>query len=247
MKRFLLRIGLAVLLGLSLFALLALAPVDERRGSGASQGIEWNEDEMQQIIRFRVIAASDRAADQALKLRVRDAVLEFLRPDLEKAQDEDAAAAVIEKALPQIRQVAEKTVREQGLSLPVRVSWGITDFPTKVYGPVIFPAGKYQALKIVIGEGDGKNWWCVLFPPLCYVDLTRAAADISKDSGEAVWDGDSVYLAGRGHLKRMAPVLKTRIGELIAGGRRTLLSWVWHRDGQAITGSVRTRSGDSLR
>ncbi len=232
MKRVLLRVGLVVLLGFSLFTLLALAPVEERGRNRSPQGIKWEEDERQEIIRFRVIAASDRASDQALKLKVRDAVLELLRPDLQKAPDEEAAAAVIKGSLPRIREVAERTVREEGLSSPVRVSWGITDFPMKAYGPVIFPAGKYQALKIVIGDGEGKNWWCVLFPPLCYVDLTRAASGISGDSRDPAWEGDSLYLAGKGRPEKGTPVFRSRIGEWIAGGRtRSLLSWVWHRGG----------------
>ncbi|MGB9792747.1 MAG: stage II sporulation protein R [Thermacetogeniaceae bacterium] len=224
MKRILLRIGVALVLGLSLFALLALAPVEGRRGSGSPQGVE------QGIIRFRVIAASDRPDDQALKLKVRDAVLELLRPELEKARDERSAAAVIEKALPRIRRVAEETVRKEGQQLPVEVSWGVTEFPTKAYGPVVFPAGRYLALKIVIGEGEGRNWWCVLFPPLCYVDLTRAAGSASGRPGDPVWDGDSVYLVGKGYREVKGPLFRTKIGELLAGGRRTFLSWVWRRE-----------------
>ncbi len=232
MKRVLFRVGLVVLLGFSLFILLALAPVEEPGRSRSPQGIKWEEDERQDIIRFRVIAASDRASDQALKLKVRDAVLELLKPDLQDAPDEEAAAAVIERSLPRIREVAEKTVREEGLSSPVRVSWGITDFPMKAYGPVIFPAGKYQALKIVIGDGEGKNWWCVLFPPLCYVDLTRAAGGRhGSDFLEQAQVEDSLYLAGKGRLEKSAPVFRSRIGEWVAGGRtRSLLSWVWRRD-----------------
>jgi len=233
MKRVLFRVGLVVLLGFSLFTLLALAPVEEPGRSGSPQGIKWEEKggrERQGIIRFRVIAASDRASDQALKLKVRDAVLDLLKPDLQDAPDGEAAAAVIKRTLPRIREVAEKTVREEGLSSPVRVSWGITDFPMKAYGPVIFPAGKYQALKIVIGDGEGKNWWCVLFPPLCYVDLTRAANGISGDSRDLAREDDSLYLAGS--LEQQSPVFKSRIGEWIAGGRtRSLLSWMWRRDG----------------
>lgn len=220
MKRFLLRIAVALVLGLSLFVLLALAPVEGRRGSGIEQG----------VIRFRVLAASDRPGDQALKLKVRDAVLELLKPELERARDEREAAAAIERALPEIRRVAEETVRKQGIQLPVEVSWGVTEFPTKAYGPVIFPAGRYLALKIVIGRGEGRNWWCVLFPPLCYVDLTRAAGSASGRAGEPLWDGDSVYLVGRGCREVKGPLLRTKIGELLSGGRRPFLSWAWRRE-----------------
>ncbi len=219
MKRLLLRFAVALVLGLSLFVLLALAPVEGRQGSGIEQG----------VIRFRVIAAGDRPEDQALKLKVRDAVLELLRPELERAQDEREAAAAIERALPEIRRLVAETVRREGLELPVEVSWGVTEFPTKAYGPVIFPAGRYLALKIVIGRGEGRNWWCVLFPPLCYVDLTRAAGNASGRPGEPLWDGDSVYLLGKGCREVKPPLLRTRLGELLSGGRRAFLSWVWRR------------------
>ncbi|MGD0153392.1 MAG: stage II sporulation protein R [Thermacetogeniaceae bacterium] len=183
----------------SLARALAAAP-DQLRHDGDTIGVG-------QIIRFRVIAASDSAFDQAVKLRVRDAVLDYLRPELQGTASEQAAAALISGRLPGIRQVAQQTVRASGPDKPVQVYYGVTAFPTKAYGPVVYPAGNYQALKIVIGAGQGKNWWCVLFPPLCYVDLTRAAQDLS---------------GGQQIAPVKYPRLTTRIGSWLSGVR---LAW----------------------
>jgi stage II sporulation protein R len=165
-----------------------------------------------QIIRFRVIAASDSAFDQVVKLRVRDSVLDYLRPGLQKASSESAAAALITSRLPGIRQVASQTVRASGSNLPVQVYWGVTAFPDRAYGSVFYPAGNYQALKIVIGPGQGQNWWCVLFPPLCYVDLTRAAQDLS--GGQQIAFGAA---AARGGQSAGYPRLTTKIGAWLSG------------------------------
>lgn len=166
-----------------------------------------------QIIRFRVIAASDSASDQAVKLRVRDAVLDYLRPELQGAAGESAAAAVISGRLPAIRQVALQTVQSAGLNDPVQVSYGITAFPIRAYGPAVYPAGNYQALKIEIGDGQGQNWWCVLFPPLCYVDLTRAAQDLP--GGQQIRQG---AVPGDGQITQY-PRLTTKIGAWLTEAR----------------------------
>jgi stage II sporulation protein R len=172
-----------------------------------------------QIIRFRVIAASDSVSDQAVKLRVRDAVLDYLRPELQDAAGEPAAAGAISERLPEIRQVAQQTVQSAGSPDQVRVSYGVTAFPDRVYGPVVYPAGNYQALKIEIGEGQGENWWCVLFPPLCYVDLTRAAQDLSGGQ-QITWQG----AVPGDELASQYPRLTTKIGTWIAGARSPALA-----------------------
>ncbi len=183
----------------SLAQSLAAAP-DQLRHDGDTIGAG-------QIIRFRVIAASDSAFDQSVKLRVRDAVLDYLRPELQGTGSEQAAAVLISGRLPGIRQVARRTVQASGTDRPVQAFYGVTAFPAKAYGSVVYPAGNYQALKIVIGAGQGKNWWCVLFPPLCYVDLTRAAQDLS---------------GGQQIVPVKYPRLTTKIGSWFNGAR---LAW----------------------
>lgn len=226
LRRVIFRIGLAVFLALSIFAVLAMGPIKEPPPIQR----DWNQKGdpgLGDIIRLRVIAASDLALDQMLKLRVRDAVLELLRPELQDAASEDDAARVIREHLDQIRDVAEKTIEAQGFTAPVHVIWGVADFPVKAYGPVVFPAGNYQALKIVIGEGKGKNWWCVLFPPLCYVDLTRTDRGLAEDGFGLTPDSRTRVQKGD---REQTPVLTTKIGELLDGSRSdSLLSWLWLR------------------
>lgn len=133
------------------------------------------------MVRFHVVAKSDQSADQELKLKVRDAVLDYLRPNLEGVQDQQEAAVIIQDKLPQIEEVAVQTLRINGCSDQVQVYYGDYDFPVRVYGPLTFPEGRYQSLRIVLGEGEGKNWWCCLFPPLCFVDITNSAQQLQED------------------------------------------------------------------
>ncbi len=213
MKRIIVRVGVALLLGVALFAGMALVSAPASQPPTAAPAVSpdmlrHNGDTigLGRIIRFRVIAASDSASDQAVKLRVRDAVLAYLRSELQGAASERVAAAAISGRVPGIRQVAQQTVQAAGSDKPVQVFYGVTAFPVKKYGDVIFPAGNYQALKIVIGPGQGKNWWCVLFPPLCYVDLTQAAQDLSGDQQIVP------ATAGGGGQATLYPRLTTRIG-----------------------------------
>jgi stage II sporulation protein R len=172
-KKHLIRLGVILILSLSIFATLALLPVSEGDSGEAEQLQEG-------VVRFHVIAKSDETVDQELKLDVRDAVLDYLRPSLEGVQDQQGAAALIQDKIPEIEQVAVKTLRAQGCSDPVDAYFGVFDFPVRVYGPLTFPEGKYQSLRVVLGEGKGKNWWCCLFPPLCYVDLTSSAQELEE-------------------------------------------------------------------
>jgi stage II sporulation protein R len=221
MKRIVVRAVIGTLLGAVLFTGMALAGVATPQPATKAPVVSAISPDMFQlegdtvglgrIIRFRVIAASDSTFDQSVKLKVRDAVLAYLHPELHSAESESAAAAVISGRLPGIRQVAEQTVRSAGSDKQVQVFYGVTAFPDKTYGSVVFPAGNYQALKIVIGAGQGHNWWCVLFPPLCYVDLAQAAQDLSD--GQPIVP--SAAVAG-GPVSRY-PILTTRIGVWISG------------------------------
>lgn len=139
-----------------------------------------------QLIRFHVIANSDSAADQALKLQVRDAVLQAMTPVLSGAEDLGEARARVDANLDLIAATAGKVVAQKGYSYPVAVFRGEYDFPRKTYrisggekgevSDLTLPAGKYEAVRVVIGSGRGANWWCVLFPPLCFVNPADQAA-----------------------------------------------------------------------
>lgn len=126
------------------------------------------------VIRLHVIANSDSEQDQALKLQVRDVVLAQVENEIGEVEAITDARELVEGKLPEIEAAAQEYVRSQGYDYNVRVDWGIFPFPTKTYGKVTLPAGDYRAVRVVIGEGAGHNWWCVMFPPLCFVDETKA-------------------------------------------------------------------------
>lgn len=124
----------------------------------------------EKLIRFHVLANSDSKSDQDLKLQVRDAVVEYLRPELEKSKNISESEEIIKSKYQQIKEVAKKVIKQNGYNYDVSVKLDYSDFPTKQYSNVVLPAGEYKALKVIIGEGKGQNWWCVMFPPLCFVD-----------------------------------------------------------------------------
>lgn len=131
------------------------------------------------VIRLHVLANSDSEADQALKLTVRDAVLAKTEALLSSVKTREEAEEIIAANLEEIRTVAEETVRQEGRADAVTVAFDEEEYPTREYEALAFPAGKYLSLRVMIGEGAGKNWWCVLFPPLC---LSAATA---KSDAEA--------------------------------------------------------------
>lgn len=114
------------------------------------------------MIRLHVIAASDSPADQAQKLAVRDAILGGLSATLDGAADYKTAREAITAVLPQVEQIAEDTAQR-----PVTVTLGTERYPTRQYEGFSLPAGEYTSLRVILGEGEGQNWWCVLFPRLC--------------------------------------------------------------------------------
>lgn len=148
------------------------------------------------IIRFHVRANSDSEEDQRLKLIVRDEVIDYLENKLSVAATLDDAKNILYYCKDEIEQIAENTIFQEGYKYSVRVYFEKTYFPMKTYGDMVFPAGKYEAFRIDIGDSEGRNWWCVLFPPLCFVDSTYAivpdstkeqfASRLSKEAYSAI-------------------------------------------------------------
>ena len=122
------------------------------------------------VVRFHVRANSDSEADQALKLLVRDRVLQEYGDLLTKCESKADTLQALEEAQQEICETAAEVVAEEGYAYPVRVAIVREEFPFKKYGDLIFPAGLYDALRIEIGEAEGQNWWCVLYPQMCFVD-----------------------------------------------------------------------------
>lgn len=121
------------------------------------------------VLRLHVLANSDAGYDQALKMEVKDEVVKYMREEFTSINNFNDAAITARQRLPEIERVAAEVVKKHGYDYPVQVSLGKYEFPAKSYGNLIFPQGEYEAVRIIIGEGEGKNWWCVLFPPLCMV------------------------------------------------------------------------------
>jgi stage II sporulation protein R len=126
-----------------------------------------------EVVRFHVLANSDSQADQALKLKVRDGILAEFKPILNASASVDETKAALNKNIDEVIACADQIIRESGYDYPVTAAVTKSNFPTKAYGDVVLPAGTYDALRIEIGAAEGQNWWCVMFPPLCFVDITQ--------------------------------------------------------------------------
>ncbi|MNO75650.1 Stage II sporulation protein R [compost metagenome] len=166
-----------------------------QRVDSAAVSIEGQAGIPQDSIRLRILANSDRASDQAVKRRVRDAVVEQMNSwvgQLDNPQSLEEARRVIKENLDSVERIVEQTLSSSGKNYGYTVELGVVPFPTKMYGGAIYPAGNYEALRITLGEGDGKNWWCVLFPPLCFVDAGSgdALAQNKKDEVSKAKAGD---------------------------------------------------------
>lgn len=122
----------------------------------------------EKVLRFHVLANSDSAEDQELKLAVRDAVGAKMQESLRGAGSRSECERIIEENMENIVATAEAVIADQGYGYEVSASLADTDFPVKTYGDYTFPAGKYEALQLVIGEGQGHNWWCVMYPNMCF-------------------------------------------------------------------------------
>ncbi|QUI21399.1 stage II sporulation protein R [Vallitalea pronyensis] len=125
------------------------------------------------LIRFHVIANSDTDEDQRLKLQVRDAVLDKMTGILSESKNIEETRQLIYDHMDSMKDIASGIITDYGYAYSVNISLKLEQFPLKAYGDIILPPGKYEALLIEIGEAKGKNWWCVMFPPLCFVDVTR--------------------------------------------------------------------------
>mgnify|MGYP004533771553 CR=1 FL=1 len=166
------------------------------------------------ILRLHVIANSNKVGDQALKLKVRDAVIEYMA-DQKDLKTVDETREYLKENKKRLQRIAEGVIAAQGYDYPAAVELGVRYIPQKTYGDITFPAGNYEALNIIIGSGQGENWWCVLFPPLCLLDEgtapisgddadsdpAKAAADGARDTGgfgasEAVGSGGNAGAVG---------------------------------------------------
>lgn len=133
------------------------------------------------VVRLHVIANSDSAYDQDIKYKVRNSVLEYMQKNSQNINSAEAARQFICMNLSNIEKISCDIMKSYDLNYKAKAYFGKFIFPTKVYGDVTLPSGEYEALRIVLGSGSGQNWWCVMFPPLCFVDAsTGIVPDESK-------------------------------------------------------------------
>ena len=134
------------------------------------------------VFRLHVIANSDSKEDQDLKYKVRDAVLEYMNDISSNCSSKDEVIELANAHQDEFYKIAKRVINENGYDYEVNIRIGNFEFPTKTYGDISLPAGNYDALRIEIGEAKGQNWWCVMFPPLCFVDVTSGVVpDESKE------------------------------------------------------------------
>lgn len=169
---------IALLIGLAVFL------------SSGALALRTQDELADKVVRLHVLANSDSEEDQALKLRVRDVVLERATAILEQSADRREAESRLRGQLLELERIAREEILASGYDYPVTAELQNTDFPAKEYDGFTLPAGEYLALRIMIGEGQGQNWWCVVFPPLC----TAASADVPASALAAGFSQDEVSL-----------------------------------------------------
>ena len=160
-----------------LFALAATA------AWAAADAHETQENLAGKLIRLHVLANSDSQADQAVKLQVRDAVLEAAEAQLEDCATVEAAEEQLRELLPELEAMASSALAENGFDYPVQAALTWEDYPTREYDTFTLPAGRYLSLRVRLGEGAGQNWWCVVFPPLCLGSVTETVEETAADAG----------------------------------------------------------------
>ena len=152
-----------------------------------------SEDISNSVFRLHVIANSDSEEDQNLKYKVRDSVLEYMNTIAQDCTFKEEVIKLAYQYQDEFKHIAKQVIEENGYDYDVSIRIGNFEFPTKTYGDISLPAGNYDALRIEIGEAKGQNWWCVMFPPLCFVDVSSGV--VPEESKEIMQDnlGEEEY------------------------------------------------------
>lgn len=149
------------------------------------------------LIRFHVIANSDNDDDQQLKLKVKNRVIDYLYPYLNSSQSLDESRKIIEDKMEDVKTLAQQVIKDNNYDYDVKVELSRENFPDKSYGNITLPQGNYEAFRIIIGSGQGRNWWCVMFPPLCFVDESKAQVEYDKTENKIKSNGKSFELESK--------------------------------------------------
>jgi stage II sporulation protein R len=173
------------------------------------------------IIRLHVVANSNSPRDQAVKLLVRDALLQAMAPALQGVGSPARARTWIEEHRRRIAALAKRVLAAAGVGYGARAVFGAAVFPTKEDGGLVLPGGTYEALTVVLGEGRGQNWWCVLFPPLCFVDPGTAVAGTEAASPPELLlpeaNGDLRMPSRAPEVRWFFPTLLSRVADWLRG------------------------------
>lgn len=143
--------------------------------------VHGEEEIYDKVVRLHVLANSDSEEDQTVKLAVRDAILEVTVPLLQDCQTKEEAVQLLEENRTLLIETAQTVLREEGFDDSVTIEMGLEDYPTRTYDSLCFPAGEYISMRVSLGEGEGRNWWCCLFPPLC-LDAATVGKEVAEDA-----------------------------------------------------------------
>ena len=151
------------------------------------------------VVRLHILANSNSEIDQEVKLKVRDALLETNASILSDGVTKENAKVHFEKSKEFLLKTAKETLNENGFNYDVKITLQEEYFNTRTYGNLTFPAGQYTALKVILGEGEGENWWCVMFPPLCIpaadgIETNKNTANYLTENGEKIVSGGNKYI-----------------------------------------------------
>lgn len=169
------------------------------------------------LIRFHVLANSNSEEDQALKLKVRDEVIRQLKPLLNKSNSIKESEKIILEQKENLEKISKNIIEKNGYTYGVKVNLEYTNFPAKQYSNIVLPSGEYKALRIIIGEGQGRNWWCVMFPPLCFVDENNGVIDKDTDKKlkKILTDEEYKLISGKNVEKASNKKIKFKILEIL--------------------------------
>ncbi|MFB5662757.1 stage II sporulation protein R [Alteribacillus sp. HJP-4] len=174
--------------------LISWLHMEQQQNAAASSGIA--EVIPEEAVRLRILAHDDSPAEQLIKREVRDEVNAEIRTIVSDLSTKEEARARIAAHVPELERITASVLQKNNAShsFTIQLKENV-EFPTRVYGPLVYPAGTYEALVVTIGEGEGENWWCVLFPPLCFIpaDEKAEAEEESVDNNSDTVDKDSAY------------------------------------------------------
>lgn len=192
----------------------------------------------EESIRLRILANSDSVADQALKRHVRDAIVEQMNAWVAGPTTLDEARAIVRDRISELEAVVAKQIARYGYDYSYTVELGMVPFPAKMYGSKAYPAGDYEAVRVTIGAGEGQNWWCVLFPPLCFVNAAKGEAVVKNDSNTAsAADKNAKEASGaksKSVKEKKQEVVKADSGEPLPGtesetGKKKVRFFLWDK------------------